>query len=294
MQTEEPSFVLTLNPKLKKQLVTNEYAIRSVLCSDFTDQQLAYLVYRQNFWAGDEDSEVAVAADVFANDRVYDGTEQPLVTVVGEPIGGTMQYAIGTDDETTPTEGWSTDIPSATDIGTYYVWYRVVGDENHFDSAEVCVTVTISEEALGYMIYKVENPVHTIGDGLNTVIYVRRSEMDSETYYRFTGTLIDGAEIDPTHYNAAKGSLILTLKADWLDTLAIGEHPLQIEFGDGSVQTVLTITNAVPVPTQVPKTGDSSTPFLWLAMIVLGMLGLGIGGLILTKSSKAQKRDGSR
>ena len=194
MQTEEPSFVLTLNPKLKKQLVTNEYAIRSVLCSDFTDQQLAYLVYRQNFWAGDEDSEVAVAADVFANDRVYDGTEQPLVTVVGEPIGGTMQYAIGTDDETTPTEGWSTDIPSATDIGTYYVWYRVVGDENHFDSAEVCVTVTISEEALGYMIYKVENPVHTIGDGLNTVIYVRRSEMDSETYYRFTGTLIDGAE----------------------------------------------------------------------------------------------------
>ena len=206
--------------------------------------------------------------------------------VLGEPIGGTMQYAVGTDDETPPTEGWSTGIPSATNIGTYYVWYRVVGDEDHFDSVEVCVTVTISEKALGYMIYKVENPVHTIGDGLNTVIYVRRSEQDSETYFRFTGILIDGVEIDPTHFNAAKGSLILTLKADWLDTLAIREHPLRIEFDDGSVETVLKITNAVPVPTQVPKTGDSSTPFLWLAMIVLGMLGMGIARFALAKRGK--------
>ena len=279
----------TLNPKLKKQLVTNEYAIRSVLCSDFTDQQLAYLVYRQNFWAGESDSEVAIAADVFANDRVYDGTEQPLVTVLGEPIGGTMQYAVGTDDETPPTEGWSTDIPSATDVGTYYVWYRVVGDEDHFDSVEVCVTVTISEEALGYMIYKVENPVHTIGDGLNTVIYVRRSELDSETYFRFTETLIDGAEIDPSHYSTAKGSLILTLKAAYLDTLTVGDHKLTIAFEDGSATATIKIKEAAPAPTAtpkpVPKTGDGSNPALWLGLAVAGLI-LIAGTVILWNRKK--------
>ena len=38
----------------------------------------------------------AVAATVTANNRTYDGTEKPLVTVTGTPTGGTMQYALGT------------------------------------------------------------------------------------------------------------------------------------------------------------------------------------------------------
>ena len=47
-----------------------------------------------------------------------DGTEQPLVTVLGEPIGGTMQYALGTDATTAPADGWSASIPAKTDVGT--------------------------------------------------------------------------------------------------------------------------------------------------------------------------------
>lgn len=60
----------------------------------------------------------AVPATVTANNRTYDGTDKPLVTVTGEPTGGTMQYAIGTDATTAPTEGWSTSIPTATNAGT--------------------------------------------------------------------------------------------------------------------------------------------------------------------------------
>ena len=61
----------------------------------------------------------AVAATVTANNRTYDGTEKPLVTVTGEPTGGTMQYALGTDAATAPAdELYTTSIPAKTDAGT--------------------------------------------------------------------------------------------------------------------------------------------------------------------------------
>ena len=83
----------------------------------------------------------STAATVTANNRTYDGTEQPLVTVEGEPTGGTMQYALGT--ETKATEQYTTSIPTATDAGTYYVWYKVVGDDVHLDTDPVCIKVKI-------------------------------------------------------------------------------------------------------------------------------------------------------
>ena len=58
----------------------------------------------------------AVAATVTANNRTYDGTAQPLVTVTGEATGGEMQYALGTKDAAT--QPYTTSIPSKTDAGT--------------------------------------------------------------------------------------------------------------------------------------------------------------------------------
>ena len=87
----------------------------------------------------------AVPATVTANNRTYDKTEKPLVTVDESTLaGGKMQYALGTDATTAPTSGWSTAIPKATDIGTYYVWYKVVGDETHNDSEPASVEVKIN------------------------------------------------------------------------------------------------------------------------------------------------------
>ena len=61
------------------------------------------------------------------------------------PAGYTMKYAVTTEN-TAPTDAslYTTSIPTATNAGTYYVWYKVVGDENHFDTEPASVTVTIS------------------------------------------------------------------------------------------------------------------------------------------------------
>ena len=73
----------------------------------------------------------------------YNGQSQELV-IAGTAQGGTMQYALGTDDKTAPT-AWSETIPTGTDAGTYYVWYKVVGDDTHAGVDPDYVTVTIKE-----------------------------------------------------------------------------------------------------------------------------------------------------
>ncbi|MER2143956.1 MAG: MBG domain-containing protein, partial [Eubacteriales bacterium] len=59
-----------------------------------------------------------------------------------------MQYAIGNDGTTAPITGWSEDIPTAKNTGTYYVWYKAKGDENHLDSDPKCVSVVIKKESV--------------------------------------------------------------------------------------------------------------------------------------------------
>ena len=78
-----------------------------------------------------------------AKNLTYNGQVQALVEA-GTAEGGKMQYVLGTAT-TAPTSGWSASIFTAPNAGTYYVWYKVVGDENHTDTEAKCVTVIIAE-----------------------------------------------------------------------------------------------------------------------------------------------------
>ena len=81
-----------------------------------------------------------------AKSLTYNGSTQALVTA-GEAEGGTMYYAVTTEDKAPTDENlYTTSIPAKTNAGTYYVWYKAVGDRNHLDSEPVCVSVKISEE----------------------------------------------------------------------------------------------------------------------------------------------------
>ena len=71
-----------------------------------------------------------------ANNRTYDGTEQPLVSA-GSTSGGTLEYS--TNNST-----WGNTIPTATNAGDYTVYYRVVGNSNYGTVPSTPVAVTIS------------------------------------------------------------------------------------------------------------------------------------------------------
>lgn len=205
----------------------------------------------------------------------YTGDPQELATA-GTPENGTMQYALGTDSTNVPTSGWSTSIPTGTDAGTYYVWYRVKGDLNHYDSEPRCVTVNIANAL--YTVTSVENWEHTIDYPNDIIITVKRNTADSITYSMYTGASVDGNGIPADGSSVAQGSLILTLKGSYLDTLSTGTHKVTISFKDGSADATISIVNAPPAPTaaptHVPKTGDGANLVLWIGLILLGFLGI--------------------
>ncbi len=91
----------------------------------------------------------AVAVKVTANNRTYDGTDKPLVNVDDSTlVGGEMYYAVTTENKAPTDEKlYTTEIPTKTEAGTYYVWYKAKGDDNHTDSVAGCITVTISRKS---------------------------------------------------------------------------------------------------------------------------------------------------
>lgn len=72
----------------------------------------------------------------------YTGQEQALITAGSVTSGGTMQYSL-TENGT-----YSQDIPVGTDAGAYTVWYQVIGDANHKDTAPASVAVRIGQKPL--------------------------------------------------------------------------------------------------------------------------------------------------
>ena len=69
---------------------------------------------------------------------VYNRNAQELVTA-GAANGGTLNYKLGENGT------WSETIPTATDAGDYKVYYKVVGDGSHSDTAETEISVTIAQ-----------------------------------------------------------------------------------------------------------------------------------------------------
>lgn len=72
------------------------------------------------------------------SDLTYTGQPQPLVNA-GSSNEGTVVYRLGETGE------FSTEIPTATEAGTYTVQYKILGDDTHGDSEIKSVTVTIGE-----------------------------------------------------------------------------------------------------------------------------------------------------
>ena len=72
----------------------------------------------------------------------YTGQPQALVIAGSVANYGTMQYSLTENGTYSPV------IPVGTDAGAYTVWYRVIGDANHNDTAPASVVVRIGKKPL--------------------------------------------------------------------------------------------------------------------------------------------------
>lgn len=78
-------------------------------------------------------------------------------------------------------------------------------------------------------------------------------------FTKFTGIKVDGVSVDARYYTAVSGSTIVTLKNEYLATLSVGKHTLEITYTDGAAFCSFEVTKS-SVPSDGNAGGESSEP----------------------------------
>lgn len=132
-----------------------------------------------------------------AVNRSYDALTEALITA-GTATGGTMKYSL------TSGSGYSTDLPTAKNAGTYTVYYMVEGDATHNDVAEAWLEVTISKVGL---TVTADNKAVTCGDAAPAYTAQYNGFVGGETEAVLGGTLAFACEYTTT---SAAGDYTIT------------------------------------------------------------------------------------
>ena len=151
-----------------------------------------------------------VAEKPTANSLTYNADALKLVTE-GTASGGTMQYAVSDSSTSAPTSGWSENIPEKMNAGTYYVWYKVIGDVNHEDSEPDYVTAVIAQKEL------------TITANDQTFVYNGQIQGEGDTAYEDPAEIADKITVKGLEGSDAITSIIIDGQAQ-----EIGEYPDKI------------------------------------------------------------------
>lgn len=115
---------------------------------------------------------------------------------------------------------------------------------------------------------------------------------------KFAGIVINGTVVDKKYYEIEAGSTIITLKAEYLQTLPAGNYTLLVQYTDGSTdgEDTFTITKnesatpsdpANPTDPSSPKTGDNSHPVVWISILIVCA---GIWMLLFFKKQKQETK----
>lgn len=167
---------------------------------------------------------------------------------------------------------------------------------------ELGVKLTTPSEEIIYKIIEGENQTYIVEEEKDFIVKAN-GEIS-----KFDGLKVDDKTLEPSSYIVVSGSTVVTLKKEYLNTLAEGKHTLTFLYSDGEVSTDFTIVkeelkddiNILPdnekndtntdtsVDTEIkkettdrtdknttsssPKTGDNI--ILWVVLILVSILGI--------------------
>ena len=100
--------------------------------------------------------------------------------------------------------------------------------------------------------------------GSGNTIYFR----SSDAFANFQKVMVDNAELSADCYTATEGSIIITLKPEYLSTLAAGSHSISIVSANGVATANFEVQTADTTAVS-PKTGDNGQAALWIALLIL-------------------------
>lgn len=152
--------------------------------------------------------------------------------------------------------------------------------------------IPLSADTILYAIWE-DIPVvpaeYAILDGANSNWTLDSGESlsirGSGEFSQFVGVKVDGTLVDAENYTVEEDSTIVTLKADYLNTLTAGSHTIELEWTDGSASTAFTVhAPAADNETQSSQPGGSRL-WIWVALVVV----IGAGGLGIVLFGKKKK-----
>lgn len=100
--------------------------------------------------------------------------------------------------------------------------------------------------------------------GSGNTIYFR----SSDAFANFQKVMVDNVELSADCYTATEGSIIITLKPEYLSTLAAGSHSISIVSANGVATANFEVQTADTTAVS-PKTGDNGQAALWITLLIL-------------------------
>ena len=245
--------------------------------------------YKAGSWNPVPDTETAITG----NDNVYTYTyvkkNRESYTVTFRVVNGEWDNG-GSADQTVTLSGdedenlslKAGDIPA---VGSKPAQYYKAGSWDVTPSTDTAITedktytYTYEKIPVTLSVTDTKGTEHQKQSGEDAVVTVKGVPDDRDTYKNFRSASVDGTELKiGRDADTAEGSLILTVKSEYLDTLSEGDHTVTLAFANGTVETALKVKAAAPAPTKepqpVPKTGDPSDLLLWGGLVILGIIGL--------------------
>lgn len=204
---------------------TESFDVQYMDDSNFDEGQMTIYVNVEKL-----QSTVTTAPTALENLTANGSAQALLDTSNAAADNGTLYYALSENADTAPTSGWSAAAPTGKEAGTYYVWYKAVGDNGYADTEPVCLTVEIGAADTTLVTGKTyKQTAEKDGKYYTRFVFVKpKSEIEGKSKAKFTA-----------HYNGTDYSFETTSYYTGMTSNGISYTPESEE----SVLFVVTITS---------------------------------------------------
>ena len=173
-----------------------------------------------------------------------------------------VNIAIGNNDDV--------DLDQMLLLGQYPTKHYATTDEVKQELENYEDMTGITDGQTFYAIRKEYKPVSgdnaewTKGDSSSLKFVAKATIDDADTFgTHYTGFTVDDKSVDANYYTAEEGSVAVTLKPDYLETLSVGSHTLAVSFDDSDepVNFSFTVKEKSDDPSDddtTPSSGGSS------------------------------------
>ena len=153
---------------------------------------------------------------------------------------------------------------TVTDTGNIEYWY-CTGCKQYYADANGIEAITREQTITQKLPPEI---IEGMGQSLLVGEKKALSFTSNAAFDDFKRVELDGKPLSAEYYTAKAGSTVVTLKAGYVATLAVGEHTIGIVSESGTAETTFSVNP------ELPQTGDNSRMLLWMTLLLVS------GGLL--------------